>query len=689
MNLNTPIESAIRTKKEFILSLKEMELFTIRDLLEYYPRTYEDLSKYSKIKGTKDGEKITVRGFFHEIKIIPTRNRKMKLIKGSFIDEHGFECDAVWFNQTFLLRTLPLNKEVVISAKVQYKFGKYTLQSPVVEEVKSIQIHTGNVVPVYPQHENITSKWLREKIHPFLYLSDDFPEIIPKEIIKEEGLISKGEAVKEIHFPTTQKHLDKALDRLGYEELFVLQLNAVKNKMDWKESRTQDGNLQGMLLDPEFVKQFFSTLPFTPTNAQKICIYEILKDMEKPYPMMRLMEGDVGSGKTVVAMMALLQAVKYGYQTAIMAPTEVLARQHMISISKFIDEYELAFPNGKQTNIQLLVGSLKTKEKKAAQDGIKNGQVDIAVGTHALVQKSIEFGKLGLVVVDEQHRFGVKQREVLVKQGSPHVLNMTATPIPRTLALVAYGDQDLSVLNEMPPGRQAVITEIVAPERRKEIYDFVASNVDNGQQIYVICPLVDESDVLELKSVKKEYEVLHDVFPQFNIGLLHGKMKSEEKEAVMSRFKAGEIDILVSTSVIEVGIDVPNATVMLIEGADRFGLSQLHQFRGRVGRGKVQSYCYLFTESSSPSTYERLKAMAEYTDGFKLAEIDLKLRGPGEVYGIKQSGIPDLKIANVMNGVLLDRVRKAAEHLISKSPDLSDYPDLQSLLISLRKKMEE
>ncbi|MBU1935479.1 DNA helicase RecG, partial [Patescibacteria group bacterium] len=363
--------------------------------------------------------------------------------------------------------------------------------------------------------------------------------------------------------------------------------------------------------------------------------------------------------------------------------------QHLVSISKFMEVFEKKFPSKNPINIQLLVGSLKAKEKRTVLDGIKSGQVDIAIGTHALIQEGVEFPNLGLIVIDEQHRFGVKQREVLVQQGSPHVLNMTATPIPRTLALVAYGDQDLSVINEMPPGRLPITTKIVPPEHRETVYRFIEGKVEKGEQVYVICPLIDDSDVLEVKSVKKEYEQLHDVFPKFKIGLLHGKLKSAEKEAVMQKFKDGEVQILVSTSVIEVGIDVPNATMMLIEGADRFGLSQLHQFRGRVGRGSVQSYCFLYTDSSSDLTFTRLKAMVDHTDGFKLAEIDLKLRGPGEVYGVRQSGLPDLKIANLLDGILLDRVRKAAEVIVEKSPDLKKYPVLANMLQKLRKKMEE
>ena len=688
MNLNTPLDIALSTKSEYILTLKEMGIWNIRDLLLYFPRTYEDLSEYKSISHAKDGEKVVVKGRLHGIKIIPTRGRKVKLLKAMFYDSYGYEAEVVWFNQPYLLRTLEMDTDLILAGKVQYKYGKYTIQSPRVEPIKATQIHTSSTVSVYPQHEVITSKWLREKIYPLLNLTKEFEELIPEEILKEEELMGRSEAIKEVHLPSSPEKLKKAQDRLGYEELFLIQVNAVKTKYEWQKSRKEDSLISKIPLDPDFVKQFFETLPFTPTNSQKIAIYEILKDMEKPFPMMRLLEGDVGSGKTIVAVMSILQAVKSGYQTVIMAPTEVLARQHLVSFSNIINEFESKFPIGKQINIQLLVGSLKTKDKKSVTDGLHNGQVDIAIGTHALIQDSIKFKNLGLVVIDEQHRFGVHQREVLQKQGSPHILNMTATPIPRTLAIVAYGDQDLSVLNEMPPGRQEIITKVVPPNDREQVYKFTEDKIQKGEQMYIICPLIDESDTLELKSVKQEFEAMKTRFPHFKIGLLHGKMKADDKNAVMEEFKDNKINILVSTSVIEVGIDVPNSTTMIIEGADRFGLSQLHQFRGRIGRGEKQSYCYLYTEATSGTTVARLKAMVDHTDGFKLAEIDMQMRGPGEVYGIRQSGIPDIKMANLMNGLLLNRVRISAEKVIEDSPDLKKYPLLLEKIIELRKKME-
>lgn len=686
--LKTPLEAVISTKNEYLLALKQMGLHTVEDLLLYFPRDYEDLSESKQLLQVQEGEKVSLKGEIHGVQQVPARDRKISLTKAKFYDSYGNEADLTWFNQPFVKRMIQEGVPVTISGKVQIKYGRIQIANPRVERQGKVSVHTKGMVPVYPQHDVITSKWLREKIHPLLHLANAFEEVLPEEVLREEELMSKAEAIQEIHFPSHTKKLERARDRLAYEELFLLQLNAVCKKQEWKNSRGTDSPVKEVKMNVNFVKNFFSTLPFEPTGAQKVAIYEILQDFEKPYPMIRLLEGDVGSGKTVVAAVALLNAVIHGYQAAIMAPTEVLARQHMSSILRFISAYEAKFPMGRPLNIQLLVGSLKPKEKRQVQQAVNEGLVDIVIGTHALIQESIQFYKLGLAVIDEQHRFGVKQREVLMRQGSPHILNMTATPIPRTLAMVAYGDHDLSVLNEMPPGRQPIITKVVAPEQRDQVNLFMADKIKKGQQAYVICPLIEDSDKLEVKSVTAEYDRLHKIFPDFKIGLLHGKMKAEEKEQIMAAFKSNKIQILVSTSVIEVGVDVPNSTIMLIEGAERFGLSQLHQFRGRVGRGSEQSYCFLCTSTSMQGSYDRLKAMVDYSDGFKLAEIDLKLRGPGELYGVRQSGIPDLKLAKLTNGVLVVRVRKAAENMIDTG-SLDQYPKLKSMMIQLRNKLEK
>jgi ATP-dependent DNA helicase RecG len=688
LNLKTPLSSAISTRPEFLKALAEMDLHTVEDLLLYFPRAYDDLSQLKNLTQVKDGEKATMRGALSGLQNNRVRGR-MTLTKALFFDEKGNGAEVVWFNQPFLARMLPMDTEVIVSGKIQLQYGRITIQSPEVEPIKEMQLHTAGLIPVYLEHGVISSKWIRNKLYPLLQCASQFEEILPSDIVAEEHLIPKAEAVREIHFPSSKEQLQKAKDRLAYEELFLLQLNAVQRKLEWQRSRPKNSPIHEVKMDVDFVKNFFSTLPFAPTGAQKVAMYEILRDFERPYPMMRLLEGDVGSGKTVVAAVALLNAVLHGYQAVLMAPTEVLARQHLISMTRFVAAYEAKFPPEKPINVQLLIGSLKPKEKRVIQESLAAGLTDIVIGTHSLVQESVKFQKLGLAIVDEQHRFGVKQREVLVRQGAPHILHMTATPIPRTLAMVAYGDHDLSVLNEMPPGRQVIETRVVPPEHRGRMNQFIAEHLKKGEQAYVICPLIDESDTLEVKSAKDEYERLKGIFPSFRIGLLHGRMKSDEKDQTMQDFKAGQIDLLVSTSVIEVGIDVPNATIMLIEGADRFGLSQLHQFRGRVGRGSQKSYCFLCTSSFSEPTIARLRAMVDHSDGFQLAEIDLKLRGPGEVYGVRQSGIPDLKIASMTNGVLVSRVRKAAEHLVEQSPDLAGHPALKVTLAETRAKLEK
>lgn len=688
MHLKTSLSEALSTKSNYLKLLNEMGLFTVEDLLLYFPRAHEDFSHIKPVSELKEGEMVTLRGFLKGIKNERTRHNKF-ITKAVFYDEWGAALSCVWFNQPHLTRMLPVNTEIFISGKVQFGFGGLTLQNPEVEREKEAQIHTGTLVPVYSQHDLITSKWLRNKIHPLLYLAKEFPDLLPSALLECEGLMPKAMAVREVHFPTSEKTLKEARDRLAYEELFLIQLRAVNSKKEWQDSGLATMNTRSISMDVDLVKSFFKSLPFAPTGAQKVAIYEILKDMEKPFPMMRLLEGDVGSGKTIVAFMAMLQAISAGFQVALMAPTEVLARQHYHTVQKLWEGFLAMGGVGRVDGgraddyppLQMLIGSMKTSERRPILDGLSDGSISMVVGTHALIQEGIHFKNLGLAVIDEQHRFGVKQRDALLAHGAPHILTMTATPIPRTLAIVAYGDQDLSVLNEMPPGRQTIITKIVPPEHRTTVNRFIADKVGKGQQVYVICPLIDESDVLEVKSVKTEYERLqNEVFPEFQVALLHGKMKSSEKELVMKDFAAGTIDILVSTSVIEVGIDVPNASIMLIEGAERFGLSQLHQFRGRVGRGTEQSYCFLYTNSNSGDTYTRLKAMVDFSDGFRLAEIDLKLRGPGEVYGIRQSGLPELKMSTLSDGILVARVRKAAQELIEEDPRLEKYPLLRALV---------
>ncbi|MDD3862070.1 MAG: ATP-dependent DNA helicase RecG, partial [Candidatus Gracilibacteria bacterium] len=615
----------------------------------------------------------TIKGKLTSLFNISTKFGK-KITRGLFQDESG-SIEVVWFNQPHLVKMLPRNKDIILSGKARFALGKISLQNPSYEIVKQYeeQIHSGRIVPVYHETEGISSKWIREKLKPLI---DDwttlFEEYMPQEIIKEESLLDYPTAIKTAHFPENEKELEKAKARLAFDELFLLQLKALQKKWHWKNISHQEK--KSMETKETKIKECISKLPFKLTEAQKRVIKEILEDLKNPYPMTRLIQGDVGSGKTIVATIAALNTIKNNYQVAIMAPTEILAKQHYKTFIKTLGQFGL--------NIQFIAGSTPNKQKDEVIRQMKTGTVDIVIGTHALIQKGVTFKNLGLAIIDEQHRFGVKQREILKNQGSPHLLSMTATPIPRTLAMTIYGDQDLSIIDEMPAGRQQIITRVVPENKRIDAYRWIEDQVKKGRQSFVICPLIDESDVLEVKSVIKEFEFLSEhIFPDLNLGLLHGKLKQEDKDKTMEDFKNNIIHVLVSTSVIEVGIDIPNATIMLIEGSERFGLSQLHQFRGRVGRGEHQSYCFLFTGTSSEESQTRLKSMEKHNSGFKLAEIDLQLRGPGEIYGVRQSGIPDLKMASLTDFETIEKARKAASKIIDKDPLLKNY-DLLAAKIS-------
>jgi len=491
---------------------------------------------------------------------------------------------------------------------------------------------------------------------------------MPEEIIKAEKLMDLPTAVKNIHFPENDELLKSARERLSFDELFLLQLKVLTKKKQWQKISSKEE--KSMTTKKETLKKFTDSLSFDLTNAQKQTVKEILEDLEKPFPMHRLLQGDVGSGKTIVAIIAALNTIYNGHQVVLMAPTEILAKQHYQSFLKFLKEHSL--------NIQFIAGSTSTGQKKEVIKQMKTGTCDIVIGTHALIQDQIGFKNLGLAIIDEQHRFGVKQRAKLKEIGkSPHLLSLSATPIPRTLAITVYGDQDLSIIDEMPPGRQRIITRIVPEEKRQDAYRWIEDQVRKGRQTFVICPLIDESDFLEVKSVLQEYERLSEhIFKDLSVGLLHGRLKQEEKDQIMEDFNENKTNILVSTSVIEVGIDVPNATIMIIEGTERFGLAQLHQFRGRVGRGEHQSYCFLFTDKLATDGLKRLKAMEKHHSGFKLAEIDLEIRGPGEIYGVRQSGIPDLKMASLTDSELIARARARAEGILKKDNKLLNYEKL-------------
>lgn len=672
MSLSRPIELTIRTNKAHISRLKDLGVKNLRDLLLFFPRTYDDRTKITPIAEIRTDVVNNIKGKISNLVEIRTKFGK-KMLKAKISDESG-SVDVIWFNQPFLKQFLNNGKTVYLSGKAKFGFGKISLQSPSYEEIKDDQIHVNRIVPVYHQTEGITSKWIREKIKPLIdEWSGKLEEHMPPEIISEHNLIAYRDAVKEAHFPSSEEKLRSARQRLAFDELFVLQLKALQKKWHWQHVAEHE---QKSISGNEHVESFINTLPFKLTKAQIKSINEIMIDLKQPYPMTRLLQGDVGSGKTVVACAALIATLKAGYQCAVMAPTEILAKQHYSTIYKLLKPHSY--------NIKFLAGSTTEKQKKETYEGLQTGTVDLIIGTHAIIQEGVKFRNLGLAVIDEQHRFGVKQRDILKSNGSPHLLSLSATPIPRTLAMTIYGDQDLSVIDEMPKGRLPIITRVVPEKKRIDAYRWIENHVLKGRQAFVICPLIDESDFLEVKSAIQEFEHLsNNIFPNLKVALLHGKMKPADKANIMEAFARNEINILVSTSVIEVGIDVPNATIMLIEAADRFGLSQLHQFRGRVGRGEHQSYCFLFPKNQSQDARTRLRAMAQYTSGFKLAEIDLQIRGAGEIYGVRQSGIPDLKMASLTDSETIALARNAANTIIEKDPSLKEYPALKEKISAL------
>ncbi|TSC58743.1 MAG: putative ATP-dependent DNA helicase [Candidatus Peregrinibacteria bacterium Greene0416_62] len=612
--------------------------------------------------------KVTVRGVVSSLKLIRTRNRKV-LVQALFTDQEGAIAHITWFNQPHIMRMIKDGDDVALTGKITESGYKLQMSSPQFELAgRRPLVHSGRLVPMYPSHSLISTKWLREKMVLLKDTIDLLPETLPAEILKEENLLDRCSTIRVLHFPEDPKEVDRALDRLAFEEMFHVQRDALERKREMKKHTSDRIKIP---MDVEMIRKFFTSLKFTPTGSQKIAIYEILKDMELSEPMSRLLEGDVGSGKTLVATAVMANVLRHGGQCALMVPTEVLARQHSESIGKTLINFHTFIQKTKKTrlpSIALLTGSTPLSESQSIKRGIASGTVDLVIGTHALIEETVQFKDLKLVIVDEQHRFGVAQRQRLAEKGSPHFLAMTATPIPRTLALTAYGHHDLSVLLEKPGNRKVIATKVVSPRDRFTVERFIDHQIGEGRQVFVICPLITTSvaeGMEEVRSVEKERERLSKEFPRRRIAMLHGKLIPAEKEQIMRAFKDRRFDILVSTSVIEVGIDVPNATIICIEGSERFGLSQLHQFRGRTGRSDHQSHCFLFTSTPEQASSARLKAMEKHDSGFLLAEIDLKLRGPGELFGLRQSGIPESKLGMLLNPEIVVRARRAAEKFLA------------------------
>jgi ATP-dependent DNA helicase RecG len=759
--LNSPVTRVRGVGAWHSKRLKNLGIATVSDLLRYFPSRYEDLSNIKKISDIKIGETRTLTASVKKISVRRTWKKRMFLTEAILEDETG-TLRAVWFNQPFLARNIKQGAKINAAGKLVKDANGLYLSNPAYEIVerglaliktrisadnqresasslprserssairgprKSASLrHTGGLVPVYPETRGITSRMLRYFIQPLLAFASRLPDILPQELRSAIGLMDFQNAIQEIHFPRSPGAAERARRRFAFEDIFLLQLSFQMARL--KVAKKFRG--PAIPANIALVKKFLATLPFTLTDAQRKAAWEILQDMSRETPMNRLLNGEVGSGKTVVATIAALEAAMAGWQIAILAPTEILSRQNFKKISRML----ASFP----VKTCLLISA----EARAAEEGtfgavnketlianINRGDSMIVIGTHAILQQGVKFGNLGLVVVDEQHRFGVEQRAALIRGTTrtdtqnmriPHLLSMTATPIPRTLALGLYGDLDISVLAELPKGRQKIITRIISPATRMSAYKFIRNEVFKGRQVFVVCPRIDpdkhtiEEEIaamprnsasspigsvgllqesadwrIEVKAVKTEFEKLSKrIFPELRVAMLHGKMKSEEKESVMARFVSGATNILVSTSVVEVGVDVPNATVMMIEGSEHFGLAQLHQFRGRVGRGPHQSYCLLFTESNSRAAKKRLEALVESFDGFALAEQDLKIRGPGQFFGTQQSGLPDLAMRSLTDLPLVAFARREAIALVKKDPELKTAPLLKERLSAFRKEV--
>ena len=672
MNFDTKVEKLNKVGSTTAGRLKRIDIETVRDLLFYFPFRYEDYRAVVDIDKLRVGEMVSVKG---KIELISSKRsaRKHKIITEALISDETGGLRVIWFGQPYIIKTLRQGMEVYLSGTVKEDILGVQMVSPMYEKSSGKQTtHTARLVPMYPLTANLTQKQIRFLVEQIIELADKTEEWLPDEIMDQAELAPLSTALRGVHFPLDENDLAQSTNRLKFDELFLLQMTA---ELARKQKQTHSAPI--LEFKKEEIKNFVASLPFILTNKQKISSWEILQDLGNKIPMNRMLSGDVGCGKTVVAAMGLYDTVLNGYQAIMMAPTEILATQHYESLCKLLGD-KLSI--GLLTQGQALSSRSKpqsenkTKEKRDFLNSIKKGEIDIVVGTHALLSKGVEFDKLGFVIVDEQHRFGVEQRKTIKEKGkSLHFLSMTATPIPRSLALLLYGDLDVSIIDEMPKGRKEVQTRLVESQNRQKAYDFILQQVHKGRQVFVVCPLIEDSVVnAEKKSVMSEYKKLNEkVFPNLNIDFLHGKLKAEEKEKIMNDFQSGKTNVLVATSVIEVGVDIPNATVMMIEGAERFGLAQLHQFRGRVGRSIHQSYCFLFVEQYMPKAMERLKFFEKNNNGFRLAEKDLEMRGPGEVYGMAQSGMMNLRLAKLTDAKIIKKAREAAQLVVKNAKKFS------------------
>ncbi|MDP3052967.1 MAG: ATP-dependent DNA helicase RecG [bacterium] len=711
LNLKTSLSEIYGIGPKFLERFKNFKIETVGDLLLHFPFRYEDFSQIYKIAELKAGQQATVQGIITEISLHRTWQRRMVLVEALISDKTG-SIRAIWFNQPYLKDILREGRLANFAGKISLSKNKLYLSNPIYEILNEENEeeetkHTGRLVPIYPETKGLTSKGIRYLIKPILENLEKIPEFLPASVLKKNNLPEINSAIQKIHFPENLKEAREAKKRFAFEDLFFLQLSNILQRLKLNQKKAVP-----LKIDIEWLKEIINHLPFELTLSQKQSLWEIVQDLEKNHPMNRLLQGDVGSGKTIVAALAALASAEENHQSVFMAPTEILAHQHYQTFIKFFPDFEkgLALITSAQTKVFYGDG-LETEIKKSELlEKIALGKIKIIIGTHALIQKGVVFNDLVFVVIDEQHRFGVSQRAKLLKKNKliPHFLSMSATPIPRTLSLSIFGDLDLSTITELPKNRKAIVTKVVAPTNRDKAYAFIRGQVKKGRQVFVICPRIDADTqidannnirinqlnqyksalLLETKAVKEEYEKLKNkIFPDLRVAMLHGKIKSKDKELIMNKFKDGETDILVSTSVVEVGVDIPNAVIMMIEGAERFGLAQLYQFRGRVGRGVYQSFCFLFTDSSAKTTQQRLQSIVEAKNGLELAEKDLEIRGPGEFLGKNQTGVPDLAMKAIQNPELVKNSRKAALEILQKDPKLIAYPLLKEKLKKFSKEV--
>lgn len=658
-------------------SLQALGLNTLYDLLYYFPRRYDDYSQLKPMNRLVFGEEVTVIGTVQSSSSRPIRGGQSSMIEVVISDTTGY-LRLTWFNQPWIANRLSPGTQIVVSGKVNSYLGRKVMTNPDWELVEQEHLHTNRIVPVYPLSGRITQKWLRKILYQTItYWAPRIQDFLPQEIRQQAGLVNLPTAIQQAHFPDSEAKLKTARERLAFDEIFLLQLGVLRQKRTW-----QAGTGRIFTVSDEWLEENISRLPFELTGAQRRVAADIRTDLSSGRPMDRLIQGDVGSGKTVVAALGAAIVIQGGAQAAIMAPTTILAEQHYRSFTRLLthtSEHGEGILNSDE--IRLLISDTSESEKREILAGLSNGSIKLVIGTQALIEDAIVFNDLQFLVIDEQHRFGVAQRAALRAKGqNPHLLVMTATPIPRSLALTVYGDLDLSIIDEMPAGRIPIETHVVMPVERERAYQLIRSQIAEGRQAFIIYPLVEQGDNDEGKAAIEEHQKLQsEIFPKLSIGLLHGRLKQDDKDAVMTRFRDGEYQILVSTSVVEVGVDIPNATVMMVEGANRFGLAQLHQFRGRVGRGGAKSFCLLIPETDEAIENERLVAMAESNDGFVLAEKDLAQRGPGDFLGTRQSGFAELRMASLTDIHLIEKARHFAQQLFAEDPELSTQ-EHQSLL---------